>query len=137
RDAELALRNSVVATMAGANPATALQGEALHARAALALARPWERPPWTREVLPGTWFQAELDVLGAFHALRAGETARARRLLAEARAHAATPYAPSIAIYGSAADAALGDPIAPAPALPAPGDLLVDEDLRVFGAAPP
>ncbi|HEY0393239.1 MAG TPA: hypothetical protein VGD01_01970 [Candidatus Elarobacter sp.] len=131
-DPELALRNSVVATLAGANPGTALQAEALHARAALVLGRPWTRPAWTREVLPGSWFQPELDVLGAFHALRAGDGAPARRLADAARAHPAAPNAPCIGIYVAAVDGALGGGRVEPAGLEPPGDLLVDADLRAL-----
>lgn len=144
-DPELALRNSVVATLAGANPGTALQAEALHARAELVLGRPWTRPAWTHDVLPGSWFQPELDVLGAFHAVRAGDTVLARRLADEARAHPAAVDAPCIAMYAAAVDAALGEANVPAAGhgdgrtgLEPPGDLLVDADLRALhdAAAP-
>jgi hypothetical protein len=130
-DAELALRNSLVATLAGANPGTALQAEALHGRAALVLGLPWTRPDWTRSVLPGSWFQPELDLVGAFHALRAADVTLARQLAAQARAHPASAHAPCLAIYAGAVEAGSSTGSAVAP----PGDLLVDADLRALAAA--
>ena len=127
-DPDLALRHASIATLAGAIPAIALQSEALHARAALALGRAWTRPDWTRGVLPAVWFQAELDALAAFHALAAGDDAAARALAAQVRAHSAAPYAPSLIAYADAVEAAL-DGRSPA-AVAAPDDLLVVVDLR-------
>ncbi len=90
-DPELALNRSRISTIDGANPNLALQGEALHARALLVLGRPWERPLWTRDVLPNTWFQPELDALAVHHAVRRGDADAARRLAAAVREHPATP----------------------------------------------
>ena len=129
-DAALALRNSAVATMAGSNPAVALQSEALHARAALALGRPWSRPAWTREVLPNVWFQAELDALGAFHALRDGDASAARQLATQARDHSAASHAPGIGAYAAAVDDVLEGRDIARPPVVAPADLLVETDLR-------
>ena len=131
-DPALALRNSAVATMAGSNPAIALQSEALHARAALALGQPWTRPAWTHDVLPNVWFQAELDVLGAFHALRAGDETAAGRLATQAGAHSAAPHAPGIGTYAAAVFAALdGRPAIPEGVV-IPPDLLIETDLKTL-----
>lgn len=134
-DPERALRESVIATMAGAVPALALQSEALHARAALALGEPWSRPAWTRAVLPKVWFQAELDALGAFHALRAGDATAAGELATQARGHPAAAFAPSIVTYAAAVSAAIN--AEPAAAGDPPADLLVATDLHVLHAGLP
>lgn len=134
-DPELALRSSAVATLSGANPVTALQAEALHARAALAMGRSWGRPDWTRDVLPNVWFQAELDALGAFHALRAGDAGGARELAERATAHPGAAHAPSIAAYAAAVSAALAGGEAVPDGVAVPPDLLVETDLRTLRAA--
>lgn len=132
-DPELALHRSRISTLQGANPAVALQGEALYARAALALGRRWQRPAWTRDVLPNAWFQAELEALGAHHALAEDHTGDAARLVAVALAHPSAPYAPCVGALAGAVSAALrGERIDTAAA---PNDVLTHVDLHVLEAA--
>jgi hypothetical protein len=129
-DFELALHRSHISTLEGANPSVALQGEALYARAALALGRPWQRPPWTRSVLPNAWFQAELEALGAHHALANGDSARARRLAEIALTHASTPYAPCVGALAGAVSAVLRGERADA--VLEPDDVLTHVDLQTL-----
>lgn len=132
-DPELALYRSRITALEGANPVLALQAEALHARAALALGLPWRRPSWTSAVLRGSYFQAELDALGVYHALARDDRDEALRTAALVRAHPATPHAPCVVALLAAASAVLaGEPLA---TVRLPDELLTHADLRTLRAA--
>lgn len=132
-DAELALHRSRISALEGANPVLALQAEALHARAALALGRPWQRPSWTSTVLPGSYFQAELDAFGVYHALARSDRDEALRTAARVRAHPAAQHAPCVVALLAAASAVIaGEPLA---SVGLPDELLTHADLRTLRCA--
>lgn len=131
-DPELALNRARISTLEGSHPSVALQGEALHARAALVLGSRWQRAPWTEGVLPNTWFQAELDALGAHHALVCADETAARRLAAGALAHPSAPFAPPVVALAAAVPSLLnGNGAETGVEI---DDVLTDVDLRTLDA---
>ncbi|HEX3466480.1 MAG TPA: hypothetical protein VHT05_00095 [Candidatus Elarobacter sp.] len=131
-DPELALNRARISTLEGTHPSVALQGEALHARATLALGRTWRRPDWTRDVLPHAWFQAELEALGACHALAHADENEARRLVTDALAHPSAPHAPPVVALAGAVQAVLrGERPGHDPRV---DDVLTDVDVRTLDA---
>ena len=81
-------------------------------------------------MLPNAWFQAELEALGAHHALANGDIAQARRLAEIALAHASTPYAPCVVALAGAVSAVLRGERADA--VLEPDDVLTHVDLQTL-----